>query len=255
MAKKRLVFTLLYQDNNFYLSRNFRLQKVGGLSWLQNNYRFADIATSIDEMVIIDVSRGARDCNAFCAIADKVAANCFMPLALGGGISCLQDAEIMINSGADKIIVNTVLTENPGLVKELVQIYGSQCLVASVDYRYEAGSYVIYTRNGCRRVGSSLSSYVCNLMELRVGEIYLNSMDRDGTGQGYWMEALDQLPESCHLPVIMAGGAGNQNHLLLGLQHPKVDAVATANLFNFVGNGLPMARRHLLSQSANLAQW
>jgi cyclase len=161
----------------------------------------------------------------------------------------------MNNSGADKIIINTALSENPELVKELVRVYGSQCVVASVDYRYEAGSYVIYSRNGQRRVKLDLSSYIYSLMDLQVGEIYLNSIDRDGTGQGYCMEALGQLPESCHLPVIIAGGAGNQNHLLLGLQHPKVDASATANLFNFVGNGLPNARRHLLSHSANLAQW
>ena len=92
-------------------------------------------------------------------------------------------------------------------------------------------------------------------MELQVGEIYLNSINRDGTGQGYWIEALNQFPESCRLPVIMAGGAGNQNHLLQGVQHPNIDAAATANLFNFVGNGLPMARQYLLSQSANLAKW
>ena len=92
-------------------------------------------------------------------------------------------------------------------------------------------------------------------MDLQVGEIYINSMDRDGSGQGYLMQALEQIPDICHLPVTLAGGAGNQNHLLLGLQHPRVDAVATANLFNFVGNGLPMARQYLLEHSACLATW
>lgn len=255
MAKKRLVFTLLYQNGGFYLSRNFRLQRVGDLAWLQNNYRFAEIATAIDELVILDVSRSQRDLEGFCAVADRVSSNCFMPLVLGGGILCLSDAEMMINNGADKIIVNTALAQDPGLVKKLVQIYGSQCIVASIDYRLEEAGYVVYTHNGTRRGMLGLASYVSSLLQLQVGEIYLNSMDRDGTGQGYWLDVLDQIPEACHLPLIVAGGAGNENHLLRALKHPKVDAVATANLFNFVGDGLPKARQFLLSDLAHLAKW
>jgi imidazole glycerol-phosphate synthase subunit HisF len=255
MAKKRLVFTLLYQKGGFYLSRNFRLQRVGDLNWLNNNYRFASIARAIDELVILDVSRDQRDRAAFCAAAVQVSANCFMPLVLGGGIVSLQDAEALISNGADKLVVNTALWADPELVRELVRVYGSQCIIASIDYRIEAGRFVVYVDRGGKRLDLELADYLLGLIDLQVGELYLNSMDRDGTGQGYCLDVLAQIPEDCHLPVTMAGGAGNQNHLLVGLQQPMVDAAATANLFNFVGDGLPKARQHLTSVGLHMALW
>jgi len=255
MAKKRLVFTLLYQQGAFYLSRNFRLQRVGDLHWLNNNYRFASIATAIDELVILDVSRQPRDLDVFCAMAAEVSANCFMPLALGGGITTMAQAETLISNGADKLILNTALARNPELVRELVAIYGSQCIVASVDYRREADSFAVYVDQGQERLDCPLARYLADLEALQVGELYLNCIDRDGTGQGYCLEVLQQLPPACHLPVIMAGGAGNQHHLLAGLACSQIDAAATANLFNFVGDGLPRSRDHLLDHGIAMARW
>lgn len=255
MAKKRLVFTLLYQKGSFYFSRNFRLQRVGNLDWLQNNYRFSAIATAIDELVILDVSRDQSDRLAFCSIAAQASANCFIPLVLGGGIRSLSDAEILVSNGADKLLLNTALANDPNLVRELVSIYGSQCIIASVDYRVENDSYVVYTHQGRQRVEQSLQHYIEKLALLRVGELYLNSIDRDGTGQGYCIESLSKLNAAIHLPVILAGGAGNQHHVLEGLQCTGVDAAATANLFNFIGDGLPRARAHLIDHGIAMAQW
>lgn len=255
MAKKRLVFTLLYQQGAFYLSRNFRLQRVGDLNWLNNNYRFASIATAIDELVVLDVSRLNRDIEGFCAMAAEVSANCFIPLALGGGITTLEQAEKLINNGADKLILNTALASNPELVHELVGIYGSQCIVASVDYRVEEGDYIVYVDQGKERLDSSLNAYLSYLKDLQVGEVYLNSIDRDGTGQGYCLEVLDQIPTSFQLPLTMAGGVGNQTHLLSGLACSQIDAAATGNLFNFMSDGLPKARRHLIDSGIVMADW
>jgi cyclase len=255
MAKKRLVFTLLYQQRGFYLSRNFRLQRVGDINWLQHNYRFASIATAIDELVILDVSRDQTDRAAFSAAAAEVSANCFMPLVLGGGIRSLADAETLVSNGADKIVLNTALATDPDLVRELVALYGSQCIIASVDYRVENGSFVVYTHQGRQRLDQPLQRHIEQLAALQVGELYLNSIDRDGTGQGYLLESLAQLGAASHLPVILAGGAGNQHHLLEGLQGAGVDAAATANLFNFIGDGLPRARAHLLHHGIAMARW
>lgn len=255
MPKKRLVFTLLYQQGGFYLSRNFRLQRVGDLNWLQRHYHFAAIASAIDELVILDVSRDHRDRAAFCAAVAQVSANCFMPLALGGGILSLADAEILVSNGADKLLLNTALVSDPDLVRELVSIYGSQCIIASIDYRVECGEFVVYIDQGRRRHDQSLQRYVEQLASMQVGELYLNSIDRDGTGQGYCLESIAQLVAAPHLPVILAGGAGNQFHLLQGLQCAGVDAAATANLFNFIGDGLPRARTHLIDHGIAMARW
>lgn len=135
MLKKRLVFTLLYNNGGFCLSRNFRLQRVGGVDWLEANYKFSEIAKSIDELVILDVSRGESDKEQFCKIVSRVTKNIFIPLVLGGKIKSLEDVEVLVRNGADKVIVNTLLSEDKSIVKELVRTYGSQCIVASLDYR------------------------------------------------------------------------------------------------------------------------
>ena len=255
MPKKRLIFTLLYQDNAFYLSRNFRLQRVGDLDWLRNNYKFTEIAKSIDELVIIDVSRSSQDKSRFCEVVVEVSGMCFMPLALGGGINSLEDAAVLINNGAEKLIINSAIDTDPDLVKELVSIYGSQSIIGSIDYKIENGVTVPFINQGSERVKSHFNDYVQHIYDLKVGEIYLNSIDRDGSGQGYIFDTLKDLGELAKIPIIVAGGAGNQYHLKEALEMPEVDGAATANLFNFMGNGLPNARRFLLEQGIPLAKW
>ena len=256
MLKKRLIFTLLYKDNGFYLSRNFRLQRVGGIDWLQNNYKFVSIAQSIDELIILDVSRSRRPSRAeFGSAVSTVTSHCFMPLALGGAISSVKDAEYCISIGADKLVINTALSDFPELIRDLVAVYGSQCIVASVDYRIVNGAAVAYSHQGSRPLGVDFRKYILEIADLKVGEIYLQSIDRDGTGQGFCRELLPDLFSDLHVPIILAGGAGNKHHLLEGLQRNGVDAVATANLFNFIGDGLPLAREFLLNNNIPLARW
>jgi len=255
MPKKRLIFTLLYQEDAFYLSRNFRLQRVGDLEWLSKNYEFSAVANSIDELIILDVSRGERNIDAFCNTVAEISANCFIPLALGGGITTAAEADRLISSGADKLVLNTTLTRDPDFVTRLIDTYGSQCIIASIDYRIENGACTVYINQGQERMGFSLESYLCRLEQLKVGEIYLNCIDHDGTGTGYHLDSLEMLPRSFNMPLIIAGGAGNQKHLLQGLDCSQIDAAATANLFNFVGDGLPRSRAYLLENGVSMARW
>jgi cyclase len=255
VVKKRLIFTLLYQKGAFMLSRNFRLQRVGDVRWLTKNYNFSRIATSIDELIILDVSREESDQEAFLRAAGEVCRDCFMPLALGGGIRTREHADRLIASGADKVVVNTILHHEPGLVRELVRTYGSQAVVGSLDFRCRGPVYTVYAHRGQSAVEGDLLEIVKRIEDLGVGEVYLNSIDRDGTGQGYWEEAAELVGHGCSVPLILAGGAGNARHLKQGLDHLRVDAVATANLFNFVGEGLPQARAELLVMGAPLARW
>lgn len=238
------------------LSRNFRLQRVGNLDWLLRNYNFEHIAFFIDELVVLDVTRGERNPDAFGETLKAIAANCFMPIAAGGGVRSLDQARRLLRSGADKIVVNSPLFGHPVLVKELSQEFGQQCIVGSVDIKRELnGRYRIYSDQGMRPVEEPPQAALGWLNERLVGELYLNSINQDGTGQGYDFALLDQLPADCRVPVIMAGGVGNGVHLAEGLADPRVDAVATAHLFNFVGDGLQRARVSLVSQGADLAIW
>jgi len=255
MVRKRLIFVLLYQDGNFFLSRNFRLQKIGDINWLNKHYNFRKIAFSIDELIVLNVSREKKGIIEFCDCVRMLAEGCFIPIAAGGGICNIDDVRSVLKSGADKIVINTLLYTNPTMVKELVSVFGSQCIIASIDIKKSKDGIEVWINNGSQKIPELFQEWISTVISLGVGEIYLNSIGKDGTGQGYFWEAIKMLDYNIGIPLIISGGAGNQHHLLEGLKTSIVDAVATANLLNFVGNGLPIAREFLVEQGAPLAKW
>jgi cyclase len=236
-------------------SRNFRLQKVGNLEWLERNYKFQRISFSLDELIVINATRGEKYINKFATMISNLVNDVFIPLTAGGGIRSMQDAELLFNNGADKILINSALIQNINLVNDLVQKYGSQSLVASVDYRNIHGSNKVFINDGSIEVNYTLEDYIKHIESLNIGEIYLNSIDKDGTGFGYDFELISKLSEFITKPLIISGGAGNERHLIQGLNIQNVSAVATANLFNFIGDGLPIARNKIIESGENLALW
>lgn len=256
MLKKRLIFTLLYNQGKFMLSRNFRLQKVGDLKWLQTNYNFSHISFSIDELIVLDVTRGEKNTENFCETLKLLAEGCFVPIAAGGGVRTIEHARSLLRSGADKVVVNTPLYEDNKVISELASEFGQQCVVAAMDIkRAPEGSYQAWAECGSKCMEGSAAGWVERVTNASVGEIYLNSIDRDGTGQGFDLQLLDLLPLGMHKPVILAGGVGNATHLAEGLADARVDAVATAHLFNFVGDGLKQARKSLIAGGIVLPVW
>jgi len=238
------------------LSRNFRLQQVGDIDWLQTNYVFSNISLSIDELIVLDVSRENRNPETFAEHLKTLSRECFIPIAAGGGVRTLEHAHLLLRSGADKIVVNSPLYSDDGLITSLAKKFGQQCIVASVDLKREGDDeYRIWMENGQNQVGETAKHWLSHICNLPVGEIYLNSMDRDGTGQGYDMNMLDQLPNPLRVPVILAGGVGHSRHFEEGLADPRIDAVATAHLFNFVGDGLIQAREKLIAKGIELPVW
>ncbi|HBT93265.1 MAG TPA: imidazole glycerol phosphate synthase cyclase subunit [Chitinophagaceae bacterium] len=253
MLRKRIIFSLIYSDGYFMQSRNFRLQKVGNLNWLEKNYRFQSIAFALDELIVLNASKTEKNITEFAKTVSDLVNDVFIPIAAGGGIRTLEDAELLFNSGADKIVLNSLLFQDPNMVMKIIENYGSQSVVASVDCKLNLGSYEIFINNGTKKLDYDIQKYLIYLEELGVGEIYLNSIDRDGTGFGYDFDLIKIVEDITKLPLIIAGGAGNENHLAKGLQINKVSAVATANLFNFIGNSIPNARDYLLDNGLNLS--
>ena len=256
MLKKRIIFTLLYNGDSFALSRNFRLQRVGDLDWLLQNYDFEKVASFIDELIVLNVTRGPHNLDSFLEALKAIAANCFIPIAAGGNVRSVDQARSLLRSGADKIVVNTPLFRCNKIVKFMTQEFGQQCVVGSVDLKKESdGSYRIYTDQGSHQSSELPGTLLGFLNEQLIGELYLNSINQDGTGQGFDFQLLDLLPKECPVPIILAGGAGNGAHLAQGLAEPRVSAVATAHLYNFVGDGLQRARESLLEEGVDLAIW
>lgn len=236
-------------------SRNFRLQRVGDINWLEKNYKFQKISFSLDELLVVDATKGAKDIEKFSTVVSRLVDDVFIPVAAGGGIRKIEDAELLFNSGADKVILNSPLYTDPALATEIINRYGSQSLVASVDYKIIAGLPVVHINDGSEPVPTGMAEYLLYLEQLGVGEIVFNSIDKDGTGFGYDLENIEKYAKSVNMPFIVMGGAGNERHLSEGLSIDGVSAVATANLFNFIGNGLPNARSYMLEHGANLARW
>jgi cyclase len=256
MLKKRLIFTLLHNQGQFMLSRNFRLQKVGDLRWLQKNYNFSHISFSIDELIVLDVTRDKRNIDSFCRSLRDLTQGCFVPIAAGGGVRSVGDARALLRSGADKVVINTPLYSYGTLVEDLAGEFGQQCIVASVDVKSDpSGVFKAWSDGGTACQSRDATVWLKDIANLEIGEIYLNSIDRDGTGQGYDFRLLDLLPTEISKPIILAGGVGNAKHLVEGFADSRVDAVATANLFNFVGDGLKQARQTLIANAVNLPFW
>jgi cyclase len=255
MHKKRIIFSLLFNNGNFALSRNFNLQNVGDLNWLQNNYNFGKISFSIDELILLDVSRDNRSLKKFSDTLKKITEGCFVPICAGGGLKHISDVNTLLRSGADKVIVNTSLFENKAFIQEIADLYGEQCIVASFDLKKNTSNqYELWSSNG-RRLEGLAKEYLDRLDNFPVGEVYLNSIDQDGTGNGYDLDILNILPSGMNKPVVFAGGVGNSKHLAAGLSDPRIDAVATAHLFNFIGDGLKKARSDLIEIGYDLPIW
>tara|TARA_B110000879_G_C11181039_1_gene518324 strand:- start:823 stop:1590 length:768 start_codon:yes stop_codon:yes gene_type:complete len=255
MLRNRLIFALIYNDGVFTQSRNFRLQNVGDVNWLEKNYKIQDLSFSIDELIIIDATKDKKNITTFTNVVKQIASKVFIPVAAGGGIRCVEDAELLFRSGADKIILNSALYENPKLIKDLSEKYGGQSIIGSIDYRKINKELKVFIKDGTTEIDSNLNEYLLDIGSIGVGEVILNSINQDGTGFGFDIETADFYAKKNSLPIILMGGAGNSQHLKVGLSIEGVSAVATANLFNFIGDGLPNARTELINEGCNLAKW
>lgn len=255
MLKKRLVYTLLVQDQVIQLSRNFSLQAVGNIDWLYSYYDFDSIAYSVDELVLLNVGRGEKNTKGFADLIIALSSKCFMPIAAGGGINTREDAYQLLDAGADKLVINTGLFEQPELVRELVKIFGSQCIVGSIDYKGLDIATEVFINKGSVATGKKVEQAIEKAVQLGVGEIYLTSMDRDGTGQGYDLALLERAANLCQVPIIASGGVGDYEHFVMGMKIPGVTGASTANIFNFIGEGLTESRNYILKQSIPLAEW
>ncbi len=252
--KKRIIFTLLYSNGFFVLSRNFKIQKIGKISWLKKNYNFLKITKAIDELIILNIRDKRKNFNDFCNTIREISSDIFIPISAGGGIENYEDAKKILRSGADKIVVNTLLF-NSKEIKKLSKYLGNNCIVGSIDLKLINQKLFIWNNNKNEASKKNFVEDLNKISKLPIGELYINSIDKDGTGQGYLFEILKEVPKKINLPIIMAGGAGNWMHLQEGLSNKDLSAVATANLLNFVNDGLINARKKIILNKFDLPVW
>ena len=169
-----------------------------------------------------------------------------MPLTVGGGVRTIEDVRRLLQVGADKVSINTAVVEVPALVREASDRFGSQCIVASIDFKTTGkGSYEVYTHSGMVATGLEPTTLAVRLEKFGAGEILLTSIDRDGTMQGYELKCIQRVCEAVSIPIIASGGAGNFHHMFEALSECKASAVAASAIFSFTEQTPLEAKQYL----------
>jgi len=202
-----------------------------------------------DEICFLDITASNENRDTILDIVKKTSESCFVPLTVGGGVRTLKDISNLLNSGADKVSINTAAVNNTNIVEEGAQKFGSQCIVVAVDAKkVENNKWEVFTHGGRNSSGKDVMDYVKKVENLGAGEILLTSMDRDGTKKGYDLDLTKKVSNLINIPVIASGGVGKLDHLYEGLKIGKASAVLAASIFHFGEFSIQDAKKYLDSK-------
>jgi cyclase len=191
-------------------------------------------AEGADELVFLDITASHEARETIVELARRTADNVFIPFTIGGGIRSVEDAQAVLDAGADKVSVNSSALERPELIEELASVFGSQCVVIAIDAKRSNGGWDVYTHGGRKRVeGREAVAWAREAVERGAGEVLLTSMDRDGTSDGYDLELTRAVADAVDVPVIASGGAGELDHLVKAVSDGHADAVLCASIFHY----------------------
>ncbi len=205
-----------------------------------------------DEIIFLDITASHQKRKTMLDVASRAAEKIFIPLTIGGGIQDLSDIRNLLRSGADKISINTIAVQNPQIVKEASDMFGSQCIVVAIDAKRKKGvsvenkqSWEVYISGGRIPTGFDALEWAGRVERLGAGEILLTSMDRDGTKEGYDIELTQAISESVGIPVIASGGAGRLEHFYDAFAEGGASAVLAASLFHYGELSIGQVKRYL----------
>lgn len=187
-----------------------------------------------DELIFQDTVASLYRRNSLLEIIEKTAQRVFIPMTVAGGIRSCDDIKAILRAGADKVAINTAAVEDPQLLSEAVSRFGSQCIVASIEfYRYDDGRCEVWTDYGRQETGVDAIKWAHEVVELGVGEILLTSIRKEGTGRGYDLDLTSRLADELPIPVIACGGAGSAEDIATAVTEGHADAVAAASVFHY----------------------
>jgi cyclase len=191
-------------------------------------------AEGADELVFLDITASHEKRETIVQLARRTADNVFIPFTIGGGIRSVEDAQAVLDAGADKVSVNSSALARPELLRELAEQFGSQCVVIAIDAKGEPGGWGVYVNGGRKRIeGRDAVGWAEEAVERGAGEVLLTSMDRDGTNDGYDVELTRAVADAVAVPVIASGGAGKLPHLSEAITRGGADAVLCASIFHY----------------------
>ena len=186
-----------------------------------------------DELVFLDITATKEDRRTFAKLVKEIAKNINIPFTVGGGIKTVEDVDILLKSGADKVSVNSYAVKNPSFINELASKFGSQCVVVAIDAKYEFNDWYVYLVGGRVKTEIKLFDWAKEVENRGAGEILFTSMDHDGTKNGFSNKALSKLSNMVKIPVIASGGAGKIEHFIDVFNKGCADAALAASVFHF----------------------
>jgi cyclase len=203
-------------------------------------------AAGADELVFLDITASHESRDTIVELARRTADNVFIPFTIGGGIRSVEDAQAVLDAGADKVSVNSAALDWPELISELADVFGSQCVVIAIDAKRSDDGWDVYVHGGRTKVeGREAVAWAKEATELGAGEVLLTSMDRDGTTDGYDLELTRAVSEAVSVPVIASGGAGELDHLVEAVEEGHADAVLCASIFHYGAHTVAEAKQRM----------
>lgn len=199
-----------------------------------------------DELVFLDITATNEKRKTLSELVNRISHRINIPFTVGGGISSVDDVQVLLQNGADKISVNTAAFRNPQLIRDLEREFGSQCVVLAIDTRKEEdGEWYVYLNGGRVKTDTKCTDWAKQGVDLGAGEILLTSMNHDGTKQGFALDITGTLAGMLPVPIIASGGGGNMQHFEDVFKEAKADAALAASIFHFKEVGIPELKMHL----------
>ncbi len=250
MLKNRLIPNIILDNGNVVQSINFKHTNVIG-----NAITAVDFFNSwvVDEIIVLDVSKTEENRDMFHKIIRGLSKRCFVPLTVGGWIKNIDDISKLLIEGADKIAINTEAVNDPNIIKKSSEIFGSQCIVVSIDVKKNQNNeYEVYTDRGRNPTGMDPIDWSKQVETLGAGEILLTSIDNDGSLKGYDIDLLKKVSNNVSIPVIAFGGVGKWQHFVDGINLGNVNAVSAANIFHFTEHSTYRAKEFMKKSGLNV---
>lgn len=243
MLTKRIIPCLDIKDGRTVKGTNFiDLRDAGDPVELAAVYA----AQGADELVFLDITATIEKRKTLSALVKRVAAAINIPFTVGGGISSVDDVKAMLDSGADKISINTAAFKNPDVISEMAAAAGSQCVVLAIDTKMEEdGVWYVYLNGGRTKTDTTCQDWAARATDLGAGEILLTSMNHDGTKSGFALDITAQLSRALSIPVIASGGGGSVQHFRDVFLAGQADAALAASVFHFGEIEIPALKNYL----------
>jgi len=220
------------------------LRKVGNPNEMAKKY----YNQGVDEIIFMDAVAAYYDRNSLSHIIEKACKDVFVPITVGGGIRKIEDIQIALNAGADKTAVNTKAVQNPNFIKEASEVFGSQCIVSSIDAKkIGENKWEVYVDNGREPTGRDVIEWAQEVESLGAGEIMLTSIDKEGTKKGFDIELNKMVSQIVTIPIISSGGAGKNKDIADVILNTDIDAVSIASLFHYNIEPIDSLKEYLIN--------